>query len=295
MELEPRHLLTLREVVESGSFSVAARHLGYTQSAVSQQIKELERRVRTRVLNRRPVRPTAAGQLLLDAESRMRHVLVAAAAELGAVIEGSSGSLRVGAFASAAASFVPAALSRLQASHPGLDLTLVETETQDAYAALLRGDLDLAVTYQYDQSQRPPTGLHRRLLFQDDIHIALPTGHPLTRHRTLRLTDPQPNEWIQTPVTELGSHLPGVASTNLAARVRFQGDNFHSVTKLVAAGLGVALLPALALGETTSTIISRPIEDMPFSRYIYTCRLDIQQVPAALGELEKFLTDVMRP
>jgi DNA-binding transcriptional LysR family regulator len=220
----------------------------------------------------------------------MRHVLVATAAELGALIEGSSGSLRVGAFASAAASFVPTALACLQTSHPGLDLTLVETETQDAYAALLRGDLDLAVTYQYDQSQRLPTGLHRHLLFQDDIHIALPTGHPLTRHRTLRLTDPQPDEWIETPVTELGGHLPGVASTNLAARVRFRGDNFHSVIKMVAAGLGVALLPVLALRETTSTIISRSIEDMPFSRYIYTCRLDTMQVPTALQELERCLT-----
>ena len=132
-------------------------------------------------------------------------------------------------------------------------------------------------------------GLRRPLLFQDEIHIALPASHHLTQHRTLRLTDREPDEWIQTPVTELGSHLPEVASTHLAAGMRFQGDDVRTVTKLVAAGLGVALLPGLALRETTSTIISRPIAGTPFVRYIYICRLDTTQVPVALQKLERCL------
>ena len=71
--------------------------------------------------------------------------------------------------------------------------------------------------------------------------------------------------------------------------MRFQGDDFRTVTKLVAAGLGVALLPRLALRETASTIISRPIADTPFVRYIYICRLDTTQVPAVLQKLERCL------
>ena len=71
--------------------------------------------------------------------------------------------------------------------------------------------------------------------------------------------------------------------------MRFQGDDFRTVTKLVAAGLGVALLPGLALRETSSTIVSRPIADTAFVRYIYTCRLDTKQVPVALQELERCL------
>jgi DNA-binding transcriptional LysR family regulator len=164
--------------------------------------------------------------------------------------EGVSGSLRVGAFVSAGASFVPDALARLHADHPGLELTLVEVETGAAHDALLRGDLDLAVTYDHDRSPQPvPDGVVRRLLLRDPVRIVLPVGHRLTAHTTLRLTDPDPHEWIATPVTAPGHELLGElrAIVSAGARVSFHGDDFRTATRLVAANLGVALLPTLAL------------------------------------------------
>src|SRR6188508_3401190 len=99
--VDPRLLATLEAVVRTGSFAAAARELGYSSPAVSQQIAELERRVGLRVLERRPVRPTQAGQILLEAEQGVRTALATAASELDAVRAGTVGQIRLGAFASA--------------------------------------------------------------------------------------------------------------------------------------------------------------------------------------------------
>ena len=91
------------------------------------------------MLDRRPVRPTAAGRVLLDGEAKVRRALAVADAELKALDAGDYGELRVGAFVSAGASFVPAALARLRAVHPDLRIALIESEAGESYAALLRG------------------------------------------------------------------------------------------------------------------------------------------------------------
>jgi DNA-binding transcriptional LysR family regulator len=292
VHLDPRHLATLEAVVRLGSFSAAATSLGYTQSAVSQQIGELERRTGLRVLDRRPIRPTAAGRVLLQAEIGLRQTLVAAATELRALEDGVSGSIRVGAFVSAGASFVPDALARLHADRPGLELTLVEVETGAAHEALLRGDLDLAVTYDYDRFPQPvPDGLVRRLLLRDPVRIVLPVGHRLTAQTSLRLTDPDPDEWIATPVTAPGHELLGEQHTIVSAEatISFHGDDFRTATRLVAANLGVALLPTLALAEVSAAVTSRPLDDSPLTRFVYSCRLDTRRVPSAVQRLETHL------
>lgn len=297
MELDHRQLTTLEAVVRLGSFSAAAASLGYTQSAVSQQIGELERRTGSRVVDRRPVRPTAAGRVLLQAEANVRQTLFAAATELRALDEGVSGSLRIGAFVSAGSSFVPYALARLHHDHPGLKLTLVEVETADAYGALRRGDLDLAVTYDYDRFPQPvPDGVSRRLLLRDPVQIVLPVGHRLTAHTTLRLTDPDPHEWITTPVTAPGHHvleeLRTIVSTG--ATINFHGDDFRTAIELVAANLGVALLPTLALADAPGAVTSRPLADSPLTRFVYSCRLDTRRVPAAVQRFETHLDAAAR-
>jgi len=186
--LDPRRLATLQAVLRTGSFAAAAEELGYTPSAVSQHIAELERAAGMRLLERRPVRPTEAGLVAARAAEASGRALAAAAAELRALRDGSAGTVRLGAFASAASALVAPALGRFGASHPRVRVALVQLETAAAHEALLDGRLDLAVTFDYDLApQEPPDGVERVPLGDDPVLAALPAGHPLAGEETLEL------------------------------------------------------------------------------------------------------------
>ncbi|WP_211121492.1 LysR family transcriptional regulator [Streptomyces yatensis] len=290
--IEPRHLVTLEAVVRLGSFAAAAEEVGYTQSAVSQQIAELERRAGLRVIERRPVRPTAAGRVLLEAQGSVRTAMTRAAAELAALDAGLAGAVRLSAFVSAAGSIVPPALARFRATHPRVDVTLNQHETQAGYQGLLRGDLDLAVTFDYDRYPQPePPGVHRTLIGRDPVLVALPTRHPLAQRPSLSLAELADEAWIGTPVT--GAQLDLLAelarSTGFTSRLAFEGDDFRTVLGLVAHGLGIALLPALALTGPVNGIVARPITEEPLVRFLYSCRVDTSRVPTIVARLETCL------
>lgn len=179
---DPRHLRTLETVARLGSFAAAADELGYTQSAVSQQISELERRVGARVVIRRPVRITESGAVLLDAEASISASISTATAELAALAQGDIGHVRLGAFISAASSVAPYALARLRASHPAVRMTLRELEQRDINAALFRGEIDLAIAFDYRHAPEPLVdGLCQQHLMDDLIKVVLPCDHPLAK------------------------------------------------------------------------------------------------------------------
>jgi DNA-binding transcriptional LysR family regulator len=287
--MEPRLLATLEAVVRVGSFAAAAEELGYTQSAVSQQIAELERRAGLRVLERRPVRPTAAGAVLLEAEGAIRTALTRADAELTALDDGLSGEVRLAAFVSAANTIVPPALARLRETCPGVRVTLSQHETDAGYQGLLRGDIDLAVTFDYDRHPAPePPGVHRTLIGRDPVVVALPTRHPLAGRASLSLTDLADEAWIGTPVTghQLGLLAELARSAGFTPRLAFEGDDFRTVLALVAHGLGIALLPALALTDSVDGVVGRPIAGEPLVRFVYTCRVDTARAPAVVTRLQ---------
>ena len=285
--VDPRLLATLEAVVRTGSFAGAAAELGYSAPAVSQQIADLERRVGLRVLERRPVRPTQAGQVLLDAELRLRAVLATATAELDAVRDGTTGQVRLGAFASAAAHLVPGALARL----PGVRVDLRQVETDAAYTALSRGDLDLALTFDYALDPVPtPAGLHRTLIAHEPVLAVLPTSHPLAACPTVALADLAGDTWVAAPqsclrldaVRELAAVRPGL---------RFEGDDFHTVIGLVEAGLCVALLPRLSLRHSAASVVARPLTGTPLTRDLHTTRLATRHTPQVVLTLERLLRE----
>jgi DNA-binding transcriptional LysR family regulator len=216
------------------------------------------------------------------------------AAELTALKQGATGHVRLGAFVSAAASLVPPALGRLRASHPGVRVTLRQSETNASYDALLRGDLDLAVTFDYRHAPQPaPGGIHRQLIRTDPVLIVLPASHPLADREDLDITDLAHEAWITTPVDQLGQadeHRTGDDPQH--HQLDFEGDDFRTALKLVAANLGVALLPQLALADAPTGVVGRPVRGTGLTRSIYTCRLNTRHVSAPLARLENHLAEL---
>lgn len=290
---DPRHLLTLAAVVRLRSFAAAADELGYTQSAVSQQIAELEKRVGARVVNRRPVQPTEVGQALLETEVAISGSMSRVTTELTALADGIGGRVRLGSFISAATSIVPPALARLRATHPGVQITLRELEQSETHARMFHGDIDLAVTFDYEHAPKPvPAGLVQEHLMDDPIMVVMPVDHPLAAAESVTLADLPSEAWINTAVDyrDLAA-LQVNGDRGNGHRLDFNGMDFRTALNLVAAGLGVALLPRLLLRDAPPSIVAVPMRQPTLMRRLYTCRLDTRGVPASIRRLEMYLRE----
>lgn len=295
--IDPRHLITLEAVARHGSFAAAAEELACTQSAVSQQIAEIERRIGIRVLDRRPVRVTAAGRVLLEAELAVRTATAVALQELSALREGRAGRVRLGAFASAAVSVVPYALARFRQTHPDVHVKLTQVETEMSYGQILRGDLDLALTFDYDRApRRPPARIRRSLVVKDPVLVVLPVAHRLAGRAQIRLAELANDAWIGSPVIERPLELLAELSrtAGFKQRLEFEGDDFQTVLGLVDRGLGIALLPKLVTLLASPRVVAKPIAENPLTRFIYTSRLETRDAPASLTEFEQGLAATVR-
>lgn len=284
--LDLRRLQTLQAVVDSGSFAGAAALLGYTQSAVSQHLAELEAAAGARLVERRPVRVTPAGEVALRGARTAETALAAARDELHALREGYSGTVRLGSFASAASTVAAPAIGRLARSRPDVRVALAQREPAEAYEGLLRGELDLALTFAREHgTAAPPAGVTEMTLDDDPFLAALPEGHRLARRRTVDLADLAAERWVGAP----GAGVPLAALPTLArvpgftAGTLFDGDDFRVVLSLVAAGAGVALLPRLALSHAPEGVVTRPLRGTPLVRHVRLA-LAADRTPSAAAD-----------
>jgi DNA-binding transcriptional LysR family regulator len=150
--LDVRKLAALREIAAHGSFSAAARRLSYSQSAISQQVAQLEREVGTLLIERRGrrIRLTPAGQVLAERAGPILRDLRAAEAELEAITGLRRGTLRLTAFASAAATVVPPAVARFRAGHPGVAIAMTIADSGAALSQVANGEADIAIINKSD-------------------------------------------------------------------------------------------------------------------------------------------------
>jgi DNA-binding transcriptional LysR family regulator len=288
--LDSRRLATLEVVVRAGSFAGAAAQLNYTPAAVSQHIGELERAVGLRLLERRPVRPTQAGQLALAAAEAAANALAAAEAGLRALRDGEAGHLRIASFASAASALVAPALAEFAGARPGVEMTLTAAEPDAAHAGLIDDRFDLAITFEYDiDPHQPPEVIARRHLMDDPVLAAVPDDHPLAKRRAIRLDRLAKETWIAAP--RAGLPLPALrraGGTDFHPSLRYQGEDFATVLELVSAGLGIALLPRLATAKLPKRIATIPLAGAPITRRIYTAHL-VGRCPAAATTFDDLL------
>jgi molybdate transport repressor ModE-like protein len=250
--LDVRRMKVLREVAAQGSFSAAAEALSFTQSAVSQQVAALERESGTKLVERgaRGVRLTDAGQALVRHADAILARIESAEEELAAIAGLRGGRLRLASFQSAGATMLPRAVADFHDRHPAVELGMIEAEPEEASERLRAGEIDLALVYDYEPI---PGMLDEELelthLIDDPYEVILPKGHRLAGRRSVRLADLAEEPWIaSTPAC--GCRLiteRACTDAGFEPRVAFEADETLAAQALVAAGVGVTLLPRLAL------------------------------------------------
>jgi DNA-binding transcriptional LysR family regulator len=257
-------------VLDLGSISAAASVLGYTQSAVSQQLAALEREVGTSLVDRsqRPLRSTRAGALLRSHVERVLAALGGAEAALED-LRGGAPRVRLAAFPSALSSFVPRAVRDLRRAHSHLLVRVLQLETHEAVERLRGGDADLAVVHHMPGLAVPETaGLERRRLLVDHLYVVLPEGHRLARREAVSLTDLEGEPLIlprrDTPAGRFRSVVEHLcAQAGFAPRVAYELDDLPAVQAFVAAGIAVVPMHGLILATLPPGATARPLAERP--------------------------------
>jgi DNA-binding transcriptional LysR family regulator len=259
--LDVTRLRVLAAVARHGSVTAAARALNYAQPSVSHHLARLEAETGTRLVERsgRSVRLTDAGRLLAGRAEEILGRLDAAEHELAAHVGQREERIRVASFPSALATVVPAAAARMRAEHPGAELLLAEAEPQGAVRMLRAGRVDLALVFAYLQqgkagAQPAPgfgeeeDGVRARLLLEEPVHLVTQAG-ATTPPRTAgsRLAGYAEHRWI-AGCERCRAHLLWQCElAGFTPQIAFTTDDVLVAQALAAAGLGVALLPDLAL------------------------------------------------
>jgi DNA-binding transcriptional LysR family regulator len=306
--LNVNRLHILKEVAHRGSFSAAAQALSYTQSAVSQQIAALEAETEMTLLERHPrgVSLTAAGQTLVGHAESVLSDLDAAEAALAAIAGLRGGRLRMASFPTAGATLMPLAITTFRTRHPDVELTLAEGEPEQIVPRLKAGELDLALLFEFDD---PGAGaredsevstarqLRRVQLLEDPLYLALPCEHRLAKRRRLRLEDLRGEAWVQTSqASPCARHVVRLShAAGFEPNVSFRSDDYQTVQGLVAAGVGVALIPELALSVVREDIAVRALSPRPPARRVIAAtaagaRL-LPAAPAMLSVLEEVASE----
>ena len=293
------HLRVLREVAERGSFSAAADALDYTQSAVSKQIAALERDAGIALIQRavRPVCLTDAGRALLaHAEAAFSH-LAAAENELAAIADLRGGTLRLGTFASAGATVIVPALSAFHARYPDVTLSLIEAEPRESISLVRAGELDLAVIYDYPAlSSSLDEHLEATHLLDDTFELIVPSDHPLARKRRLNLHALAHERWLFPRITGgLSSTYDRLmrgacAVAGFEPQILFEINDCQTAEGFVAAGMGIAVLPHLALYPMHPGVRVRKLQDAPTRSVLAIALRGSAPSPPARAALELMRT-----
>jgi DNA-binding transcriptional LysR family regulator len=264
--LELRHLLALVAIADTGSFGGAADQLGYTQSAISQQIGTLERIVGTPLFERpggrRPVRLTAAGEMLLSHARAVLARVGSAAADLRALASGEQGELRVGILPSIGTKVLPRLLRTFRAEWPGIEVVLLESrESADLIRAVEIGDVDVTFV-EIGQHETGP--LEVRSLLDDPMVFVAPAAAHEAGQRVVSIGDI--------------AHLPMIGTCNPGCRqiiddvfrqapvsptYVFRSDDNPTLQALVGSGLAYAVLPLLTVDESDPNVAVIPIRPEP--------------------------------
>jgi len=279
-----RHLAALEAIVETGSFAAAARQLGYTQPAISQQIAVLERATELQLLERpggrRPVTATEAGERLLRHAARATAAMRAAAADLHALAEGDAGTLRVATFQSVGVRLIPPVMRLYVERWPAIEVRLVEADYGLLVDLLVRGELDLAFV-----ADPLETAIERIDVLTDPYVLLAPVGSELAQTgKSVSI-----REIARLPL--IAYRLSGGGEAHLLRkgiepRIVFRSDDSGIVQGLVGAGVGYALVPRLTVDQSDPDIATLDVRGIPPREIALAWHADRTLSPAAQAFVE---------
>jgi DNA-binding transcriptional LysR family regulator len=297
--MDPRRVLTFRAVAHERSFSRAARVLSLTQPAVSQQVAGLEAEIGTRLLDRQPggLRLTPAGEVLLAHADAVAERLELAGIQLAELAQAARTRLRIGAFPTALAGLVPAAVARVRAAAPGAEVLVAEGTTDDLAERVRRGGLHLAVSFQdAARPRRTHEGLVRRDLMREDFLVALAPEHPLAARPSVRIADLADENWT-APSTD-GMVVRACREAGFEPRLVSLTRDQLAIRALVRRGLAVTLAPGL-LAEAFVGVALRTIAGTAAPhRDVYVLQPEGGRHPlaaAAVAALEETAAELASP
>lgn len=267
-DLDSSTLRVVAAIAEYGSITRAAAVLGLSQPAVSQHLKKVESRIGMPLVTRagRGIRLTDAGAVVARHATTVLAGLESTAGELADLAGLRAGRVRLAAFPSASSTIVPRLLKSMAAEHAGVRFTYLEAEPPEAITAVRDGVSDLAIAFHYPADRKDPfaasaDGLEVHELVRDEVLVLVPDGHPVLSATSSLPTDAataapialsalRHENWI-AGCPRCRSHLlDSCATSGFAPSIGFETDNFVAVMSMVAAGLGVALVPALAIAAS---------------------------------------------
>jgi DNA-binding transcriptional LysR family regulator len=272
--LELTRLKVFREVANLGSFTKAAEVLGYAQPSISHHIAQLERELGAQLFERQPRRLqlTPAGQVFLTHAQSVLITLADAEREVAETARAGGRKLRVAAFPTAAATLMPVAAAAFREQMPHVDLRVTEADPPVALPSLLAGDQDLAIVYDYPLLGEPAdSAAELEPLFADHMAVALPSGHPLAAAAKVSLADLSQERWV-TPHSSVcrDALVFGCRTTGFAPTVVTETNDYMAMQGLVAAGVGVALMPRLATAIAQRPgLVLRPLTEIVIERVTF--------------------------
>jgi DNA-binding transcriptional LysR family regulator len=254
--METQLLEVFRAVAEHGSITTAARALSFTQSAVSRQIATLETDVGAKLFDRLPrgVALTEEGRGLLPHAEAVLDRLAAARRDLEDLRGLGRGRLRVGAFPTAVAALVPRAMASFRSAYPQISLSLVEGVTPRLLERLLAEEADVAVVSTSPTGELDRERFDLRHLLDERLLVAVARDHRLARRRSVRLADLAEDAFVVGSATAENSLLRASLPSGFTPRIDIVAAEWTGKLGCVAAGLGVALVPALAVRGTPPDI-----------------------------------------
>ncbi|MFG2554708.1 LysR family transcriptional regulator [Streptomyces sp. NPDC048581] len=306
---DPRQLQVLAEVARTGTYTAAAEALGYTQPAISYQMRMLERAVGIPLATRRGrgIRLTPAGQALARHANTVLAALRSAEEELAALNAPGGGRVRLAAMQSSCVALVPRALGALRRTHPELEVTVTQAECQVSHGLLLNGEIELAVMCDVDAvdpAAEPETGrdsltieidprLSRIPLLTDRRCVLLPADHPAAAQPFVSLADLAGERWVLE--SGRARFLAACRDAGFTPRIAATVDDQLTLHHLVAHRIGLAVLNTLAVtAHSDPRVVARPLTGFPVRRVFALLWPDARNIPAAAALL-RALSDATRP